>query len=130
MKRFLMSGLLLLGSMVPLLAQSGPLGKGAGLRPVSDVETLVMPLIYNEQLLERDAARTEPGPMQFAEPIEVDLHPGNSGVWERGKQGEAVWRLRIRSEGAKSINLGFTSYQMPQGGKLFVHSPDYYYVQG
>ena len=70
---------------------------------------------------EREAAGLAP---RFAMPHRVDLTPRNSGLWEEPESGTAVWRLRIAAPGATSLNLGFSRYVMPPGGRLLVYSAD------
>ena len=41
-----------------------------------------------------------------------------------------TWRLRFSAAGATSIGVGFTRYQMPPGGRLFVFTPDYQEILG
>lgn len=63
-------------------------------------------------------------PPRFALPIPVEISPETHGTWE--KLGDnLVWRLRVASPGALSLNLGFGRYQMPPGGRLFIYTPDY-----
>ena len=71
-------------------------------------------------------AAAAPGePLRFAEPFAVDVSPASHGRWETADGGRtAVWRLPVRSAGAVSLNLGFTRYRMPSGGRLFFHTPD------
>ena len=38
--------------------------------------------------------------------------------------------MRIYSMGAKSLNLGFTKYLMPEGGSLILYSADYENIIG
>ncbi|MFC1890640.1 MopE-related protein [Thermodesulfobacteriota bacterium] len=40
------------------------------------------------------------------------------------KNGDRLWRLHIRAEGASSLNFGFNRYRMPAGGELFIYGPD------
>ena len=68
-------------------------------------------------------------PLRFAEPIYTSLTPQNSGQWIKlGKQ--HIWRLAIKSEGAKSINLIFDRFHLKHGDKLFVYNPDKTHVLG
>jgi hypothetical protein len=43
----------------------------------------------------------------------VDITPATHGTWELLPDGNELWRLRIASPGAVSLNLGFTRYGMP-----------------
>jgi len=62
-------------------------------------------------------------PYRFADPFPVDATPATHGRWETTADGEtAVWRLRAASAGSVSLNLGFTRYVMPPGGRLWVYT--------
>ncbi|MDP4267342.1 MAG: T9SS type A sorting domain-containing protein [Bacteroidota bacterium] len=62
--------------------------------------------------------------LRFGYDMDVNLNPVNSGRWEVLKNGDRIWRLGIKSEGAKSINLIFNKYIMPNSGKLFIYSTE------
>jgi len=99
--------------------------------PLIEVPVAQMPHLDNAALLAAEMGRRAPGiAPKFAEPIEVSVSPATHGHWEQLANGKALWRLRIRSNGAKSINLGFTKYLMPAGGSLVLYSPDYQTVMG
>ncbi len=63
-------------------------------------------------------------PLKFAYPFNVDYSCEKNGEWFNLPGGGRLWRLRIRSEGAKSLNIIFKKFKVPEGGKLFVYSPD------
>ncbi|MCP4592576.1 MAG: trypsin-like peptidase domain-containing protein, partial [bacterium] len=65
---------------------------------------------------------------RFAIPNPAFFTPEANGLWEKGPAGKYVWRLRVSSPGAVSLNLGFTRYVMPEGGRLFVYSTDHEHV--
>ncbi len=69
-------------------------------------------------------------PFQFAYPFEVNLTPENSGEWYRAENGFAVWKLTIRSAGAKSINLIFDNFKIPDRARLFIYSESDQYILG
>lgn len=99
--------------------------------PLSDVPVALMPHLDNEALLAAELERRGPGiAPRFAEAIEVSISPATHGQWVQLSNGNALWRMRIRSAGAKSINLGFTKYGMPDRGSLILYSPDYQTVMG
>ena len=70
---------------------------------------------------EREAAGQAP---RFALPHAVDITPATDGVWEQADRDMLVWRLRVISPGAVSLNFGFAEFDMPQGGRLSVYSSD------
>lgn len=55
----------------------------------------------------------------FAHSFPVSLSPQNSGTWYN-VDGYNVWQLAILSEGAFSINIIFSTYEIPPGARLFV----------
>ena len=59
-------------------------------------------------------------PPRYAQSLSVDLTPLNSGVWEEVGN-DMIWRLRVQSRGALSLNFGFSEYNMPAGGRLLVY---------
>lgn len=99
--------------------------------PLADVPVALMPHLDNDALLAAELERRGPGiAPRFAEVMEVAFNPNTHGKWERLANGNSIWRLRIRSVGAKSLNLGFTKYLMPARGSLILYSPDYETVMG
>jgi subtilisin-like proprotein convertase family protein len=99
--------------------------------PLSGVEQVTMPQQDNEALLAAELERRGPGiAPRFAVNLETNISPATHGTWDYLANGNAVWRLRIRSAGAKSLNLGFTKYVMPHGGTLVLYSPGYERVMG
>ncbi len=61
-------------------------------------------------------------PLRFAHPFFVNLTPQNSGSWEDCSGGKSIWRLAIKSEGAKSLNLIFDHFKLMEGAKLFIYN--------
>ena len=106
-------------------AERPPQRPAEGLPNLSAVYLLTMPGLDNKALLDRDKDQTKiSGPFQFAEPVQVDNPPAKSGTWETLKGGDRCLRMQVVSEGALSLNLGFTRYWMPPGGSLFIYTPD------
>ena len=102
------------------------------LRPLADVPGLETPAVDGAALLAEDAAAASRDvPFRFASPFPVNVTPADSGLWEESGGGAtSVWRLRVRSPGALSMNLGFERYSMPRGGRLLIYTPDYETVEG
>lgn len=98
--------------------------------PLSDVERIVMPPLNNKNLLEAElAVRTKGRAPKFAEIMEVNITPQTHGTWDNIND-NAVWRLRIHSANAKSLNLGFSKYLMPLGGSLVLYTPNRKHILG
>jgi len=76
------------------------------------------PLLREAKRLEKDKEI-----YRFAKAIEVNITPQNAGEWLR--QGNRdIWKLKICSPGASSLNIGFKKYYMPNGGELEIHRPE------
>ena len=83
-----------------------------------------LPAQDNHALLARERDRQRPDrPDEFAVALPVDLRPGTAGEWTT-ENGRAIWRLRISSPGAHSLNLGFSEYRLPEGAELYLSSDD------
>ena len=69
-------------------------------------------------------------PFRFAYPFEVNLTTENSGEWLPGDDGFLVWKLTIRSEGAKSLNLIFEEFELQEREKLFIFNSKENHILG
>jgi lysyl endopeptidase len=67
---------------------------------------------------------------EFAYTTEVQYNYLNSGIWDTLENGWKIWRLGIRSEGAHSLSLIFTSYKLEQGVRVFLFDPAQQYTLG
>ena len=67
-------------------------------------------------------------PPRFAISNPVLITPETEGIWENVDGDTEVWRLRVSSPGALSLNLGFRHYFMPEGGQLLIYSLDFAHV--
>jgi len=63
-------------------------------------------------------------PPRFGYRQKVDYSIENSGEWTTLATGDKIWRLRISSPGALSINLLYNRFWLPEKGKLFIYSID------
>lgn len=120
---------LLIWFSVPVWGQLSEGGKPIRIAYTPSLKSQVvvtLPIINNELQLKKSLAtynKDRLKPFRFAEPIDVNLTPENSGRWiEVGKY--KVWQLVINSPGAYSLNLIFDRYQLPPGARLFLFSPD------
>ena len=110
------------------LKSSGPHGPEGG--PLEAVAKLVMPAVDTQKLLEEAQQRSWDEPPRFATSLNVQLSPLTDGTWETLENGLQLWRLRIASADAVSLNMGISAYHMPPGGELYVYTPDYGQVLG
>ena len=63
-------------------------------------------------------------PPRFGYPHKVKITLENAGEWKVLPNGDRLWHLTITCPGAKSINLLYDKYWLPEGAKLFVYSND------
>ncbi len=103
----------------------------AGGKPVSfsiaargNIQTLTMPPIDVAAYLAEDMREGKDVPYRFGAPIEVAYDLKNSGTWETLNDGARLWRLKITSQGAYSLNLLYDEFWLPQGGQLFLYNAD------
>ncbi|MBK6948333.1 MAG: hypothetical protein IPH16_09950 [Haliscomenobacter sp.] len=91
---------------------------------LEDIPRRQLLLVRNEVLQAREAERRRLGKVpQFAEPLLVDVSPEKDGIWESLPDGREVWRCRIASPGAFSLNLGLTRFHLPKGAFLSLYDP-------
>ncbi|MEM8526580.1 MAG: T9SS type A sorting domain-containing protein [Bacteroidota bacterium] len=95
------------------------------------IEQIVMSELDNTTLIEQERKRRAAGEVhEFAKAHKTNITPKTHGNWEFTSNGRAIWRVRIYSKAAKSLNFGFSNYQMPQGGKLTLYSNDFKDIKG
>lgn len=121
-------------------SSGGQLWAGRWERPAA-FSHAVQPLEYVEQIvtepIDLDAVRLEDrrreqegAPYRFATPHLIEATPLTSGTWEELDDETLLWRLQVSSSQAVSLNLGFTRFSMPPGGRLFIYSADQSEVLG
>ncbi len=93
--------------------------------PNDHVERIALPGVDLAAVAAEDEARDADGlPPRYAIPCEVSITPATHGTWEQLDAKVLLWRLRITSPGALSLNLGFSRYRMPDGAYLLVSAAD------
>jgi len=88
------------------------------------VELKRMPAVDIARLRAEDARQDRAlgiRPIRFATPHAVDLTPNNAGDWDEIAGGNLVWRLRVESKDALSLNFGFSEFHLPEGARLLVY---------
>jgi len=91
----------------------------------NEIATAEMPIVNVDSLTSRDdAEKNEIKPFRFGYAIDVDLDLNNSGTWEFFENGDKLWRLKIFSEGAFSINLIFDNFLLLEGSQFFIYNED------
>lgn len=85
-----------------------------------------------ERLLEEESLSTPlvRATYRMGIPQEVDLSPSNSGEISYDSEGHLVWELALQSQEAAYLQLFFDQYELVEGSRLFVLSPDRNIVRG
>lgn len=74
--------------------------------------------------------RGKNGSFTFATVIEFNKSIEETGTWTSLNNGDRIWQVRLKSEGAYSLNFTFSRYLLPEGATVFVYSPDKKYKLG
>ncbi|MCD6354146.1 MAG: T9SS type A sorting domain-containing protein [Prolixibacteraceae bacterium] len=100
----------------------------------AEISVYTLPKVTNEKLLKAATQKYNSAsglkPFQFAHAFTVALDPGNSGSWATAENGTRIWRLKIKSEGAKSLNIIFSNFKLPEGARLFLFNKKVNYYLG
>ena len=67
---------------------------------------------------------------RFAVPIAVNFTTKNAGIWTQLPNGGRLWQLKIHSKNALGLAVAFEDFELPEGAKLFMYSPDLKHVYG
>ncbi len=60
----------------------------------------------------------------FAHTFDVNISPANSGVWVKNYNGYDVWRVKLQSAEAYSLNVIFENFSLPEGARLFLYNEE------
>ncbi|WP_263788730.1 trypsin-like serine peptidase [Salinibacter grassmerensis] len=101
-----------------------PSRQHATARSTADIAIQTLPTVDVEALRAKAEKRADKGePYRFGKAFDTDYSLHKNGTWEQLPSGSWLWRLRIRSENAVSLNFGFKNFLLPRGAKLYVHDP-------
>lgn len=105
-------------------------GYASTLRSMPAVQQI--PISFNvEDLLLVDEWNVANGsPLCVSTSIPVNLTMENAGTWMDLPGGERIWQLRIQAEGAIALMLYYKTFDIPEGGKLFIYNADKTQVLG
>ncbi len=116
----------LIDTAATMLHQPAAVRYNASLKAIEDVPAETAPAVNLIAVTEEDNARATAGlAPRFAIPNPAAITPVTHGTWEQVDRLTSVWRVRVSSPGAVSLNLGFSSYHMPADGLLFIYAPDF-----
>ncbi|TAE08017.1 MAG: hypothetical protein EAZ95_17650, partial [Bacteroidetes bacterium] len=89
----------------------------------ASVEPYLLPRLDMERVKQEDASKPN---NRFAAATLVDVTPDKVGLWQALPNGDRLWRvlLQAQTEGVYGMVLLFDKFALPEGGKLFVYTPD------
>ncbi|MCF8360202.1 MAG: serine protease [Prolixibacteraceae bacterium] len=93
------------------------------LTKITNLPQKAMPEFDLNKLIEEDRENeSQPGlPYRFAKVFDVSIDVKNKGYKEEIADIGNIWRLRIKSAGASSINMIFDYFHVPPGAELFIY---------
>ncbi|MBD3335732.1 MAG: hypothetical protein GF355_09470 [Candidatus Eisenbacteria bacterium] len=93
----------------------------------TEVAKIAMPSVDVDAYIQEDEERMASGydgPVRFAVPHYVLVDLTEAGTLDLLDNGARIWRLRIESPGAFSLNFGFTTYALPAGATVHFYPAD------
>ena len=86
--------------------------------PVIEIEELDWAAVFAEDA-QRSSKDEAP---RFAIPHRVKITPASDGLWERVDRQTMRWSLRVASDNAISLNLGFERWALPSSATMTIAS--------
>ncbi|ALN64425.1 leupeptin-inactivating enzyme 1 [Lysobacter antibioticus] len=83
-----------------------------------------MPAVDVAKLRAEDLKRGRNEAPRFATSLPVDMNTLNSGTWEDLDADHAVWRTRIESKNALTLNFHFDQFKLPAGARMLIYPAD------
>ncbi len=117
----------LIGMLIAMVICTAAIGQHRGLTEgLSDIESIEqinLPLQDNYKLLAETRSQADDvrRPLKFAKAINTFIQTQQDGVWEDIPGDISVWRTRIQSESAYSINLTFEDFQLPASAEMYIY---------
>lgn len=102
----------------------------SSLRNSFETTFIEMPSFDLDSVLRSDNIQGETRGYKFAHKFHTQIKRGVDGNEIILPDGTKVWQVAIKSEKAYSINLLFTEFDIPEGGKLFIYNTDYSHIIG
>ena len=93
------------------------------------IPAITLPEINVDNLLKEDAQRQDSA-LRIGKLIDVDIDFLKQSQKETLTNHSTIYLLKITVPGAKSVDLVFDSFYVPEGGELFVYKPDYSEIAG
>jgi len=94
----------------------------SNLEDINNLPVIIMEEFDIDKLIEEDKLPENRinKPLRFAKAFDVNINVKEEGLLEILPNNDKLWRLRIKSPGAYSLNLTFGEYVLPVGAKVFI----------
>jgi lysyl endopeptidase len=69
-------------------------------------------------------------PHRYGRVVALGVSAARHGAWERLPSGAWLWRVRVRSGGARSLSLALEPFRGPPGTRLYVHGAEGHGAEG
>lgn len=66
----------------------------------------------------------------FAQSFDVNINPGNAGIWSNLDNQKSIWQVGVRSSEAYSLILNFYPFKLPENAELFIFNENYSVILG
>ena len=106
---------------------AAPLGAAQNILPLDAVDLVDIPRLDFQAIDAEDHTRAAAGEAyRYAIPHGISsLTPATDGTWERIDADSLMWRIRIASQDATSINLAFGEFMLPErAAQLVLYTAD------
>ena len=126
MRSKLICALLLVAAPFALLA--APPSQQFGIGDPPNSVTLHFGAVEFDKLALEDAAAAKLNtPYRYGigrkvDSVAIEGEKSSGGEWTTLADGRELWRQRVVSDGAKSLDFGFTRYRLPHGAQLWISS--------
>lgn len=84
----------------------------------------------NKLIAEDKANENKAKPYRFAKTFNIYITPWIAGTWDTLPNGDKIWRITFRSNGAYSLHFLINPFYLPDGAKLYFYNKDKSYVLG
>ena len=101
-----------------------PSQRHASVQAAAEVAQYTLPAVDVAALRAEDRARADQGgPYRYGRALDTRYTSARDGTWERLPSGAWLWRLRLTSQEAVSMSVGFSAFELPEGAALYAHGP-------
>ncbi|SCY43806.1 Por secretion system C-terminal sorting domain-containing protein [Nonlabens sp. Hel1_33_55] len=94
-------------------------------KSILEPEPFVLPKVDVKALQIEDKSSNADGinkALRIGADVPVDLNLFNSGAWTNLPNGDRIWKLNVKSNGAFFMRAIFDLYSLPKGGELFIYN--------